>query len=192
MHAVTVQPFCRSDITYLRKLLHADAPQLKQPQVDVRTRVATTASSVSLPLAIDPDSHSERLVDERNVFFAYKFFLTPSGFFSRVEGGWCSGVGVGTYTKHDVAEVYASYNRCMLHAYPNVPRSSTGVWDSPGIQVPVCHVVIYHSFNLPRSIGDREDEGQIRYVINRLVQKLIREHRHHRIQDDDTREKQGS
>jgi hypothetical protein len=33
---------------------------------------------VSLP--IDPDSHSERLVDERNVFFTYEFFLTPSGF----------------------------------------------------------------------------------------------------------------
>jgi hypothetical protein len=53
------------------------------------------------------------------------FFLTPLVFFSRVEGGRCSGVGVGTYTKYDVAEVYASCNRCMLHAYPNALRSST-------------------------------------------------------------------
>ena len=76
---------------------------------------------------------------------------------------------------------FASYNRCMLHAYPNVPNSNTFL-DSQGIQVlifpPLSSI---HSFNLPQPIGDRqtgqdEDEDQIRYVINRLVQKLLREH----------------
>ena len=41
-----------------------------------------------------------------------------------------------------------------------------------------------HTFNLPQPIGaDRQDEDedqQIRYVINRLVQKLFRDYRHNR------------
>jgi hypothetical protein len=101
-----------------------------------------------------------------------------------VEGGWCSGVGVGTYTKHDVAEVYASYNRCVLDAYPNVPRSSTVFGPHRAYQYQYAHVVIYSFIQSTTVDWGQEDEGQIQYVINRLVQKLIREHLRHRTQDD--------
>ena len=84
--------------------MNFDFSTVKAASRRFRTRVATMASSVSLP--IDPDSHSEGLVGEQNVFFAYQIFLTPSGLLLARGRWWVfRGCGCGTYTKHDMAEV---------------------------------------------------------------------------------------
>ena len=73
-----------------------DLSTSKQPQVDVRTRVATTAFSVSEPtLFIDPDSHPDCLWTKRTCFFLARVAWR--------EGCRCSGVWVHK-TKDDVAE----------------------------------------------------------------------------------------
>jgi hypothetical protein len=71
----------------------------KQPQVEVRTRVATTALSVSeRTVLIDPDSHPDWPVDERNVFFfGVYIFSSLLGCLLACGGLWpcgCSGVWV--------------------------------------------------------------------------------------------------
>ena len=106
-------------------------------------RVATTASSVPLP--IDPDSHSERLVDERNVFFAYKIFLIPSGLLLACGRSGFRGCGYGYIYKTRRDRDFRQLHRCMLHAYPNVPHSSTmfGISGHTSASMPV---IVIHSF----------------------------------------------
>ena len=120
---------------------------------------------------------------ERNVFFAYKLSVPPLAYFSRVEGGRGSGfVGRGTYTRHDVAERFSPATIdvcCMLNQTSRILTHRSGL--SGHTSASFTTVIIYSLFQSTQPITDRrgkrrgkdEDEGQIRYVINRLVPKTV-------------------
>jgi hypothetical protein len=124
---------------------------------------------------IDPDSHPDWL---NHFFFAY-FFPSLSDFLLV-----CGGLSVFRcrwryITKHDVAEAYASYNRylrlSMSHAYP------TSLVQGQRIVARCLGLARYIGASMSTSSQiHKREEGELRYVINRLVQKLFidREHRH--------------
>ena len=120
-----------------------DLSTSKQPQVDVRTRVATTAFSVSEPtLLIDPDSHSDCLWTKRTCFL-WRGLL----------GGRVVGVpGCGCIKQR------TTWQRLK----PTTVVSSTltflfqGVWSLRGIVRPQLHLFNHRTLNMTI---------QIRYVV---------------------------
>ena len=113
---------------------------------------------MSRSLSIDPDSHSEGLVDERNVFsrinFPYSLWFTSRVW--KVIG--VPGLWVWVHIqKHDVAERFSPATIDVCCTLTQTSRILTLFWDSQGVQVlifpPLSSI---HSFNLPQPIGDRQ------------------------------------
>ena len=145
-----------------------------------------------LYLSIDPDSHSVACGRTKRFFRVYcKFSLPPLVDFSRVEGDRVSSQGCGcgyiyknTTWQRGFRQLQSMYvarlpkRPAFLHFFGTLRASKC----SSSHHCHLSTLSIYHS-RLGTDRQDEDEDQQIRYVINRLVQKLFRDYRHNRIQD---------
>ena len=136
-----------------------------------------------------PDSHSVACGRTKRFFRVYcKFSLPPLVYFSRVEGdrGSSQGCGCGYIYKNmmwqrgfrQLQSMYVARlpkRPAFLHFFGTLRASKC----SSSHHCHLSTLSIYHS-RLGTDRQDEDEDQQIRYVINRLVQKLFRDYRHNR------------